>query len=294
MSAFSGPDRPPLGGWSATMCVQAATSGGTKRAWASAALATVGATVVAGPERFGEALPTTIGDRTFALVGAMIGAGIWQGLEGLRSQEEQVTNEAWSRQVLAELVSPGRSKHHRLDPLEKAVDHRAWREFTKTELGSELTEVREDLVKAQQSLEYLLRKGDPLLELQHQLARLLAPAPVRVFGERPRWTTPKRGQELDAVRFRLGLIGLGQVIADRVRFHLPSSFFFRERLQELQIHVKPDHELTRFTIVQVPFKVPRHDRVDAILDVASRRAGGRAGPMGNDRFEVLVRNTALS
>ena len=79
-----------------------------------------------------------------------------------------------------------------------------------------------------------------------------------------------------------------------MRFHLPSSFFFREPLRELQVHVKPDHELMCFTIVQVPFKAPRHDRVDAILDVASRRAGGRAGPMGSDRFEVLVRNTALS
>jgi two-component sensor histidine kinase len=294
MSSFPGPGRPPLGGWSATMCAQAATSGGTRRAWASAAMAAVGATAVAGPERFGEALPTTIGDRTFTLVGAAIGAGIWQGIEGLRNQEEQVADEAWRRQILAELVSPDRNKHHRLDPLEKAVDHQAWRKFTKTELGSDLSQVREDLVKAQQTLEDLLRGGDPLRELQHQLARLLAPAPVRVLGEWPKWTTPRRGQELDAVRFRLGLIGLGQAIADRVRFHLPSSFFFRERLQELQVHVKPDYELTRFTIVQVPFKAPRYDRVDAILDVASRRAGGRAGPMGSDRFEVLVRNTALS
>lgn len=294
MSAFPGPGRPPLGGWSATMCAQVATSGGVRRAWASATLATVGAIVVAGPERFSKALPTTIGDRTFALIGAAIGTGIWRGIQALGDQEQQVANEAWRRRVLAELVSPDRDKHHRLDPLEKAVDHRAWREFTKTELGSDLSQVREDLVKAQLTLEDLLLGGDPLRELQHQLARLLAPAPVRVLGEWPKWTTPRRGQELDAVRFRLGLIGLGQAIADRVRFHLPSSFFFRESLQELQVHVKPDYELTRFTIVQVPFKAPRHDRVDAILDVASRRAGGRAGPMGSDRFEVLVRNTALS
>lgn len=294
MSAFPGPGRPPLGGWSATMCAQAATSGGTGLAWASAAAATVGATAVAGPERFGKAMSTTIGDRTFALVGAAIGVGVWRGIERLREQEEEVANEAWRRHVLAELVSPGRSKHHRLDPLERAVDHEDWREFTKTDLGAELSEVREDLVKSQQGLEDLLREGEPLRELQHQLARLLAPAPVRVVGEWPQWTAPQRGQELDAVRFRLGLIGLGQAIADRVRFHLPSSLFFREQLQELQIHVKPEYDLTRFTIVQVPFKAPRHDRVDAVLDVASRRAGGRAGPMGSDRFEVLVRNTALS
>jgi hypothetical protein len=294
MSAFEGYGRPPMGGWSAVMCAQAASTGAARQSWVAAALATVGATVVAGPERFGKGMEFTVGDRTFALVGTAIGAGIERGIQRLREQEEHVGHEAWRRQVLADLATPGRIKHHLLNPVEKALGKEDWGKFEQTELGRELIEVRgEELWRAQRKLEGLLRAGNPLRELQTQLARLLAPAPVRVFGKGPERTRPRQGQELDAVRYRLGLLGLGQAIAARVRDYLPTSFLFRDSLQELQVHVEPGYEETRFTLVQVPFKASDHDRADAVLDVASRRAGGRAGGTGSDRFEVLVHNTAL-
>jgi hypothetical protein len=127
---------------------------------------------------------------------------------------------------------------------------------------------------------------------------MLAPAPVRLLGEWPVRTVPEQGRELEAVRYRLALIGLGQAIALRVRDYLPTSLLLPEPLQELQVHVEPldetgDREHTRFTIVQVPFKALRHDRADAIIADASRRAGGDSGRRIGNSFEVSVHNTAL-
>lgn len=294
MSAFRGPGRPPLGGWAAVMCAQSAAAGQPELAWLSAVLATAGATAAAGPERFGAALPTTIGDRTFALLGAAVGASVHKGLAQLEDQEDRVADEAWRRHAHADLAAPVRLRHHLLEPLEDALGAARWREFDESDLGRRLEGTEGDLRSAQEGLERLLRAGDPLRELQHQLARLLAPAPVRLLGERPDRTDPRPGHELEAVRFRLGLIGLGQAIATRVRDHLPTSILLVEPLQELQIHVESGgEEQTRFTIVQVPFTASGHDRADAIVDVASRRAGGRAETRIGNSFQVFVHNSAL-
>ena len=278
MSALPGPGRPPVGGWSAVMCAQAITSGepgGVAQGWAAATLATVGAIAVAGPERFGAGLPVTIGDRTFALVGAVVGQGAKHVIDRLRRQEEVVAGEAWRRQTLRELATPGKRLHHFLKPLQEALGDERWADFRDTQLGSELRSLSEkELKKAQYELAQRLRSGEPLRDLQHQLARLLAPAPVRVLGEWPRRTLPEPGHELEALRYRLGLIGLGQAIAERVRAYLPESLLFRQPLQELQIRVTPEEKTTRFTIVQVPYRAPRRDRVDAVLDAASSRQGG--------------------
>ena len=294
MSAFRGPGRPPLGGWAAVMCAQSGAAGQPGVAWLSATLATAGATAAAGPERFGAALPTTIADRTFALLGAAVGASVHKGFTQLKSQEDRVADEAWRRHAHAELAAPVRLRHHLLEPLEDALGATRWKQFDESELGMRLEEAEGDLRSAQEALERLLRAGDPLRELQHQLARLLAPAPVRLLGERPKHTDPRPGRELEAVRFRLGLIGLGQAIATRVRDHLPTSLLVVEPLQELQLHIESDgEEQARFTIVQVPFTASGHDRADAIVDVASRRAGGRAVARIGNSFQVFVHNSAL-
>lgn len=297
MSALPGPGRPPVGGWSAVMCAQATSSrkkGATAQGWAAAVAGTAGAIAVAGPERFGAALPVTIGDRTFSLLGAAIGHGARYGIERLQDQEEIVAGEAWRRQTLRELAAAGQRFHHFLKPLQVALGDERWNQFRETPVGKELRSLSEQgLGSAQYRLATLLRSGEPMRELQHQLARLLAPAPVRVLGKWPERTLPESGRELEALRFRLGLIGLGQAIAERVRAYLPESLLFREPLQELQIHVEPQQTTTRFTIVQVPYRAPRRDRVDAILDAASSRAGGKAEPAGEDRFSVTVHNSAL-
>lgn len=297
MSALAGPGRPPVGGWSAVMCAQAASSGergGVALGWAAAISAAIGATAVAGPDRFGKALPTTIGDRTFALVGAAVGHGAKRGIEHLRRQEELVAGETWRRQTLRELATPSLQFHHFLEPLQDALGEEQWADFRATPVGRELRLLSEQgLGSALYRLGELLRSGEPLRDLQHQLARLLAPAPVRVTGEWPVATLPERGHEFEALRFRLGLIGVGQAIAERVRAYLPESLLFREPLQELRIQVEPSERTTRFTIVQVPYQAPPRDRVDAVLDAAASRAGGKAEPAGNDRFPVIVHNSAL-
>jgi hypothetical protein len=293
MSAFRGPGRPLLGGWSAVMCAQAGASGKPKLGWLAGVGATVGATAAAGPERFSSALPTTIGDRTFALLGAAVGASVWKGLLRLEEQEEKVANETWRRRAQADLAAPERLKHHLLKPVKGALGKERWDEFKETNLGKRIENAEGDLHEAQGNLERLLTAGNPLRELQHQLAHLLAPAPVRVLGEWPKRTDPQPGHELEAVRYRLGLIGLGQALAVRVLDNLPSKFFFPQRLQELQIHVGPGQRRTRFTIVQVPFEASGRDRADAIVDVASRRAGGKAGGRIGNNFDVWVHNTAL-
>jgi hypothetical protein len=272
------------------MCAQATSSrkkGATAQGWAAAVAGTLGAIAVAGPERFGTALPVTIGDRTFSLLGAAIGHGARYGIERIQDQEEIVAGEAWRSQTLRELAAAGQ-------PLQEALGDERWDQFRKAPVGKELRSLSEHgLGSAQYRLANLLRRGEPLRELQHQLARLLAPAPVRVLGRWPEQTVPESGRELEALRFRLGLIGLGQAIAERVRAYLPESLLFREPLQELQIHVEPQQQTTRFTIVQVPYRAPRRDRVDAVLDAASSRAGGKAEPAGEDRFSVTVHNSAL-
>jgi hypothetical protein len=298
MSAFPGSGRPPLGGWSCVMCAQTASSGSPPLGWVAAALGTMGATAVAGPERFSGALETTLGDRTFPLIGAVVGANVWRGLRGIEDQEERVADEAWRRQALADLAAPLRQRHHLLKPVKEAMDVERWQELDKSELGSEVKSQERSLQEAQAELENLLTEGSPLRELQHQLARMLAPAPVRLLGEWPVRTVPEQGRELEAVRYRLALIGLGQAIALRVRDYLPTSLLLPEPLQELQVHVEPldetgDREHTRFTIVQVPFKALRHDRADAIIADASRRAGGDSGRRIGNSFEVSVHNTAL-
>lgn len=297
MGALPGPGRPPVGGWSAVMCAQATSSrkkGATAQGWAAAVAGTLGAITVAGPERFGAALPVTIGDRTFSLLGAAIGHGARYGIERIQDQEEIVAGEAWRSQTLRELAAAGQRFHHFLKPLQEALGDERWDQFRKAPVGKELRSLSEHgLGSAQYRLANLLRSGEPLRELQHQLARLLAPAPVRVLGRWPEQTLPESGRELEALRFRLGLIGLGQAIAERVRAYLPESLLFREPLQELQIHVEPQQQTTRFTIVQVPYRAPRRDRVDAVLDAASSRAGGKAEPAGEDRFSVTVHNSAL-
>ncbi|MBS1894043.1 MAG: hypothetical protein JST59_22315 [Actinobacteria bacterium] len=298
MSAFPGPGRPPLGGWACVMCAQASSSGRPNAGWLGAISATAGATLVAGPERFSSAMETTIGDRTFALVGALVGHSVWRGILRLRGQEERLADEEWQRQALSDLAAPERQKHNLLKPVEDAMGGTQWRRFKSTDLGSKLVRQEGCLREAQRGLERLFRQGDPLRELQHQLARMLAPAPVRVFGEWPKRTVPQPKRELEAVRYRLGLIGLGQAIAVRIRDYLPTSFLLPEQLQELQIHVEviddePNSELTRFTIVQVPFKASEHDRIDTIVADASRRAGGKTGRKVGNTFEVYVHNTAL-
>jgi hypothetical protein len=298
MSAFPGSGRPPLGGWACVMCAQASSSGRPNGGWLAAVSATVGATAVAGPERFSSALETTIGDRTFALVGALVGHSVWRGIVRLRKQEEALAGEEWQRQALSDLAAPERQKHNLLKPVEDAMGDEQWRMFETTDLGSRLVAQEKRLREAQIRLERLFRQGNPLQELQHQLARMLAPAPVRVFGEWPKRTVPQPKRELEAVRYRLGLIGLGQAIALRIRDYLPTSFLVPEQLQELQIHVEAiddelDSELTRFTIVQVPFKASEHDQVDTIVADASRRAGGKTGRKVGNTFEVYVHNTSL-
>ena len=297
MSALSGPGRPPVGGWSAVMCAQATSSlgrDGTAAGWAAALAGTVGATAVAGPERFGAALGVTIGDRTFALLGAAVGHAASYGIERIRRQEEEVAGEAWRRQTLRELSTNGERFHDFLKPLHVALGDERWSAFRDSPLGKELQSLSERrLSGAQSELEDKLRDGDPLRDFQHQLARLLAPARVRVLGEMPKRTEPQEGHELEALRFRLALIGLGQAIAERVRSYLPESLLFREPLQELLVQVEPQRTTTRLTITQVPYRAPRRDRVDAVLDAASSRAGGKAEPAGEDRFSVTVDNWAF-
>lgn len=297
MSALSGPGRPPVGGWSAVMCAQATSSlsrGAIAAGWAAAIAGTLGATAVAGPERFGAALPVTIADRTFSLLGAAVGHAASYGIRRIQHQEEEVAGEAWRRQTLRELSTTDERFHDFLKPLHVALGDERWGDFRDSRIGRELRSLSErGLGGAQSQLGDLLRDGDPLRDLQHQLARLLAPARVRVLGQLPDRTQPGYGHELEALRFRLGLIGLGQAIAQRVRSYLPESLLFREPLQELQVHVEQGPTTTRFTIVQVPYRAPRRDQVDAILDATSSRAGGKAEPAGEDRFSVTVDNWAL-
>jgi hypothetical protein len=293
MSTFQGPGRPLLGGWAAVMCAQTGASGQPRHAWLAALAATGGATAVAGPERFSSALPTTIGDRTFALLGAAVGISVWKGILHVQDQEEQVADETWRRRAQADLAAPERLKHHLLKPVKEALGDARWQAFLSSGLGSKVGQAEEELREAQGRLERLLVAGDPLSELQHQLARLLAPAPVRVLGEWPTRTDPKPGHELEAVRYRLGLIGVGQALALYVLDNLPSTFFFPKRLQEVQIHVKPGRGRTRLSVVQVPFQASGRDRSHAIIDRALRRAGGKAGVRLGNSFEVYVHNTAL-
>jgi hypothetical protein len=295
MSAFRGPGRPPLGGWSCVLCAQVGSSGRPGLGWFSAGAATAGAVLAAGPERFGAAMQATIADRTFSIIGGLVGFSVWKGLGKLRDQEQGIADEAWRRQALSELEAPQRQIHHLLKPVEDAFGPDGWDAFSRTELGAGLLEAEDDLGRRTSDLAALLTKGDPLRQLQHQLARMLAPAPVRLLGARPMRTSPEHQREIEAVRYRIGLIGLGLAIALRVRDYLPTSkIFFVEQLQELQIHVgEADLEHTRLTVVQVPFRASRHDSVDAVLAEASRKVGGRVLRRSGRSFEVHVHNTAF-
>jgi two-component sensor histidine kinase len=295
MTAFAGPGRPPLAGWASVMC--AAPAARQHWIWGTlgAATATAGAIAVAGPERFASALPTTIGDRTFALIGAAGGAGVAWGLRRLAREEERVAHEAWLRGLLEDVVAPGRDDHHFLAPLRHALGDERWSTFRRTPLGKRLESIQgTELLEAQQRLEEHLRSGDPLRALQHQVARLLAPAPVRVRGERPHPTDPGEGRELEAVAYRVGLISVGQAIARRVRAHLPTRLLGREQLQELQLSLSPNGRLTQVDALPVPFRADRGDRVDAILNAAAQRAGGYAGTELADRFTTFVDSSALT
>jgi hypothetical protein len=296
MGAFSGEERPPMGGWAATMSASAAANGAVKSAWLSAGLAMAAATARAGHERFRSGLPVTLFDRGFALVGAGSGLVVWKGLKALEDQESQVGGEAWRRKLLLELARPALDEHHFLEPLERAIERSSpdgWSRFTKTPLGIELAGSRQRVLDAQHALADLLRSADPIEALQAQLARLLQPAPVTVVGERPQYVLPDEGGEIDAVGYRLGLVGLGQALAETVRAHLPPTILGRNRLRELRVELRPGDRQTRLDIVQVPFEALNRDRTNAALDAASREAGGRAQVSSSERHIVYVHNSAL-
>jgi hypothetical protein len=294
MSAFRGPGRPPVAGWSALLGAQMTARGNTVLGALGTVAGVVGATIAAGPERFGAALPVTISDRTFPLIGALAGCGICAGLEAVQAQEDSLVHEAWARQILSDLAGPGRAKHNFLDPLERALGKSRWDEFCRTSLGTSLVTMRDiELMGLQRRLQSRLQAGDPLRRLQHQVARLLAGAPVRVLGSRPGHTTPLHGKELDAVRYRLGLITLGQAIAEAVRMCLPTAPLGRVPLHELQLHLAPGDLHTAIEIIPIPYAAGARDRAATVLDVASRRAGGRGLGFG-DGLSVLVDNTAFA
>ena len=295
MTAFGGPGSPPMAGWSATLAASVAARHELGLATIATLTSVAGAIVVAGPERFESGLEATVADRTFPLVGLMGGAAISWALRKLAEQERALADETWMRLVLEDLAAPGRGKHHFLEPLEDALGADRWREFEESPLGRRLRVLYGIGVReAQQVLEGHLRLDDPLVLLQRQLARLLAPATVRVHGSRPAAQPPRRGQELDPVRFRLGLIGVGGAVVRRVRHRLPSTILGSAGLQELSVTVRPDGSKTRLEIAQIPWQAGRDDRDDAILASACRRAGGDAAASTGERFVVTVHSSALT
>jgi hypothetical protein len=297
MSTFDGCDRPPLGGWSAVMAASCSTRGRTARAHAAAALGFVFSTARAGDERFRNALVVTAVDRTFPLLGAAAGAFVSRGQQRLEADETRLGSEAWRRRLFLDLVRPEITDHHFLQPVQRAIRASApgaLDAFEESPLGEKLALVRKDMVAAQRHLVELLEAADPLLSLQHQLARLLQPAPVAVTGSRPKLEVPQQGHELDSAGYRIALVGLGQAVAEAVRSHLPPTVLGRRRLKRLRLEVRPGETLTRVDIVQVPFEAPREDRTRATLDAASRDAGGRAESSSSNRHTVFVDNSALS
>ena len=296
MAAFAGEERPPLGGWAATMCASSAANGAIRRSWLSAGLAMAGSIARAGPDRFGSGLPTTLVDRAFALVGAGSGMIVWRGLKGLEALETQLGGEAWRRKLLIDLTRPDVDHHHFLQPLQETIEASspgAWQTFIESPLGGRLLDVRKEVRDAQRELARLLRTSDPVLALQAQLARLLQPVPVKVHGSRPSYTLPDDGKENDSVGYRLGVVGVGQALAEAVRDHLPTTILGRGRLRELRVELRPGQRRTRVDVVQVPFAAPARDRSSATLDAASREAGGRAEISSTDRHTVYVHNSAL-
>jgi hypothetical protein len=296
MAAFAGEERPPMGGWAATMCASTAANGAIPYAWLSAGLAMAASTARAGPDRFRSALPITLIDRAFALIGAGSGMIVWRGLKALEYQEAQLGGEAWRRKLLIDLTRPDVDHHHFLKPLKEAIDASspgAWQVFTESPLGGRLSDTRKQVRDAQHKLAHLLRTNDPVLALQAQLARLLQPSPVKVHGFRPTYTLPDDGKENDSVGYRLGVVGVGQALAEAVRAHLPPTILGRHRLRELRVELRPGPHRTRVDVVQVPFSAPARDRSSAALDAASREAGGRAEVSSTDRHTIYVHNSAL-
>jgi hypothetical protein len=192
------------------------------------------------------------------------------------------------------LSSVGLDKHHYLDPIKRAVGNARWNEFESTPLGAKLRAVCLDLVAAQAELESRLTVGTPLRNLQQQLARLLAPSPVLTFGERPtHGLYPEEGREVEAVRYRLGLIGVGESIVDRIRAQLPASVLGRRALQEVQLRVSPGDTETEIEVIQVPFRYRSKGRGDSRLADACRDAGGTVRLAAGEGFSVSVSNLAL-
>jgi two-component sensor histidine kinase len=290
MTMFSGPERPPAGGYASLLTTQVAARGSVPLAVGAALLQTAGALAVAGRRRFESDADGSVADRVFALVCVGAGVGERLGYEAVRRREESLGGEAWRRRMLMDLARPGRDEHHFVWPLRDALGATAWGEFEVSDLGGEYRVARAALVSAQSRLEALMRRGDPLRGLQDQLARLFAPAPVKVHGVRPR-VAPPVGGELDAVAYRVALVGLGHQIAEKVWRCLPDDWRSVGRLRELRLDVHPERGRTRIEVLQVPYREGCRDRADTALDAAARLAGG-AAEIAGDRFAVYIDSTA--
>lgn len=293
MSAFEGPGRPPLGGLACVLCASASSRGDATIGTAGAIAGFLASLVVAGPERFRAGLGPTIGDRPFPLVGAIGGVAVWRALLNTRTQEDALANDTWRRQVLSDLAVASFAKHHFLEPLEDALGDQRWDRFRETPLGSRLQSLDRRMAERRERLERLLAVGNPLRSLQHQVARLLAPAPVLMLGHKPTRVHPRAGQEIEAIRYRLNLIRVGEGIAERVREHLPRTLLGSSGLQEIQLHVEPGDEKTVIEVVQVPFRAIKRRRRRSRLAEACRDAGGDVKPRAGEGFSVSVDNTAL-
>jgi hypothetical protein len=293
MGAFEGPGRPPLCGLACVLCASASGRGDAAIGMAGAIGGFLAALAVAGPERFGAGLGPTVGDRPFPLVGAIGGIPVWRALLNTRTQEDALANDVWRRQILSDLALASFAKHHFLEPLEDALGEDRWARLIETPLGSSLHAIDQRLSQARERLERLLAVGNPLQTLQHQLARLLAPAPVLMLGTKPTRVHPREGQEIEAIRYRLTLIRVGEGIAERVRQHLPPTLLGASRLQEVQLHVEPGDEKTAIEVIQVPFRAIKRRRERSRLAEACRDAGGDVKPRAGEGFTVSVDNTAL-
>jgi hypothetical protein len=294
MGAFRGPGRPPLGGLACVLCAGASARGDGAIGTAGATAGAVLATAVAGPERFKSGLGATIGDRTFPFVGGLGGLGMWNALLHTREQENDLAHEAWRRKLLDQLAAPAQARHHYLEPLENAVGAERWAAFLATELGERVESACMELDAAQSQLARRLTVGNPLRSLQHQLARLLAPAPVLALGTRPTsGLSPDKDHELEAVEYRLALIRVGEEVAQRIRSQMPAVLAGRSQLQEVQLHVRPASTATEITVIQVPYKARAREKTDSSLTEACRAAGGDARLMAGEGFSVTVNNMAL-
>lgn len=192
--------------------------------------------------------------------------------------------------MLRDLAEPGRDQHLFIKPLQEALGAN-WGPFRRSGLGRRLDAARTPQLQAQERLAQMMRRGDPLAGLQHQLARLFAPAPIMVYGEIVP-AEPEQGGELDAIAYRVALIGLGQQIAEKVYRCLPPGRRALGALQRLRLNVSPqaDGRCTCIEVVQVPFHKGPDDRFNAELSAAAKLAGGSAFT-AEDRFSVSVSST---